>query len=811
MSPSAIVAPGSPRRYRFGTFELEFDERRLIKDGVAISLRPRAFDLLAALVDRAGHLVTKNELLDNVWPKMVVEETAVRVQLSALRKVLGADAIATVSGQGYRFALPVTRCEAEARISTLRHNLPYHLTSFIGREQEIARLKELVIVNRLVTLIGAGGVGKTRLAIEAARLSLDAFHDGVWLVELAGLSDPQLVPQAAAQALTLRELPGRSVTDVVSEHLSSKRVLLVVDNAEHVLEGCVLLLDEILRRGPDVAAVVTSRERLGMTGELTWRVPTLTVPGANEASTPTAVSVYEGVRLFVERAKLARPDFELTPKNVSYVASICVRLDGMPLAIELAAPRLRSMSIGELSQRLDQRFALLTDGSRASPPRHRTLRSTIDWSYDLLTEHEQAMMRRLSVFAGGWTLASAERVCAGDGIDASAIIDQLTWLVDKSLVVTDEQAGATRYRVLETVRQYALDRLRERDEEALWRARHVACFLSLAETFSTEFGGPQRQMWLARIASEHDNLRAALAWSAESSPMEGLRLAAAMDQFWRIRGHLAEGRQWLARLLDAAPTEQPTRERAAGLFAVALLASMQGDHAAGKRQLNESLTLSREIDDPNGVARVLSGLAWVSIVQGDYPEAEALAREAVAAMRATGKRLNLSFSLDYLAIALHEQGQWAAAREFYEQALVAARELGTPWEIGDALNAIAWAECDEGHCDLALTHFAEGIGILHRLGNPPGVMASLEGLACLAAATAAPRRAARLWGAAEALRQEIGGARAVHMNVAYERHVQPVRATLTTEAFDQAWNEGRAMSLDDAVRYALDRTTGREA
>ena len=369
----------------------------------------------------------------------------------------------------------------------------------------------------------------------------------------------------------------------------------------------------------------------------------------------------------------------------------------MPLAIELAAPRLRSMSVDELSQRLDQRFALLTDGSRTALPRHRTLRSMLDWSYDLLTEREQAMLRRVAVFAGGWTLASAEQVCAGDGIDASDVIEQLTSLVDKSLVVTDEQAGATRYRMLETVRQYALDRLRESGEEAQWRGSHLACFVALAEEFYEGVGGPKQQSWFSRIASEHDNLRAALGWSAESSPIEGLRLAGALNVFWRIRGHLGEGREWLGRLLDAVPIDGPTRERARGLNGAALLTISQGDYAGAKRLLRESLALFREIDDPIGVTRALTNLAFLSLEQGDYPEAEALVREAVDRARATGNRRALFSSLGYLAIALHRQGQWAAARELFEQALAMARELGTPYEIGTTLNDIARAECDEGH------------------------------------------------------------------------------------------------------------------
>ena len=806
-----MALPGQPDRHRFGSFELQPDKRRLLKDDATISLRPRAFDLLVALVDRAGHLVTKDELLDRVWPKMVVEEAALHVQVSALRKVLGADAITTVSGRGYQFTLPVTTGDGEAnRASRSKHNLPYQLTSFVGREQEITQLEELVTANRLVALTGAGGAGKTRLAVEVASRLIDAFADGVWLVELAALSDPRLVPQAVAQALEVKEQPTRPVVETLSDHLASKKLLLVLDNAEHLLEASVHLVDEIVRRSPDITVLVTSRERLGMTGELTYRVPSLTVPGTSETLTPETALRCEGVRLFVERAKLVCPDFALAAENASSVASICARLDGMPLAIELAAARVRSMSVDELGERLDQRFALLTDGSRAALPRHRTLRSMIDWSYDLLTEREQAMLGRVSVFAGGWTLASAEQVCAGNGIDATDVLEQLTFLVDKSLVVTDELAGATRYRMLETVRQYAQDRLRDSGEQGQWRGSHLACFVALGSEFNKEVMGTKQQAWLARIASEHDNLRAALAWATEASPLEGLRLATNLDVFWRVRGYLAEGREWLARLLDVVPIDVRTRLHARGLYAAALLAILQGDYAAGKRLLQESLVLFREIDDPKNAARALDSLAYLAIEQGEYPEAEALAREAVDLLRATGGGQGLCFTLSHLAIALHGRGEWAAAHEFYEESLVMARELGTPWEIGTALKEIGLAECDEGRCDLALKHLAEGMTILHGLGDRPVVIESLEGLAGVAAATVAPRRAARLWGAADALRQEMGGAMSAHQRIAYERQVKPVRAILTAEAFDQAWDGGRAMSLDHAVRYALDKQAKRD-
>src|SRR6266542_3179413 len=534
----------SIERYRFGAFKLQLDERRLLKDGQSVVLRPRAFDLLAALVDRAGHLVTKDELLDRVWPKMVVEETALRVQLSALRKVLGDEAIATVSGQGYRFTLPVTMGDAEAnRASTAKQNLPHQLTSFVGREQEMAQLEELVLSNRLVTLTGAGGAGKTRLAIEVASRLIDAFPDGVWLVELATLSDPRLVPQATAQALALPKQPTRPVIETLSDYLALKKLLLVLDNAEHLLEGCVQFVDLILRHSPDVAVLVTSCERLAITGELTYRVPSLTVPETSDTLRPETVSRYEGVRLFVERAKLGRPDFDVTTGNASAVASICARLDGMPLAIELAAPRLRLMSAEELSQRLDRRFALLTDGSRTALPRHRTLRSTIDWSYDLLTDVEQAMLRRVAVFAGGWTLAAAEHVCTGEGIEKSDTIGLLTSLADKNLVITEEHEGATRYRMLETIRQYALDRLRESDEEARWRNRHFAWVLALAEESYEQLVGPQQSLWIDRIARELDNFRAALRWAIEQKLPDALRMAPQLSRWWVRRADVTEARE----------------------------------------------------------------------------------------------------------------------------------------------------------------------------------------------------------------------------------------------------------------------------
>src|SRR6266542_1302661 len=772
---------GQPERYRFGSFELQPDERQLLKDGAAITLRPRAFDLLAALVDRAGHLVSKDELLDRVWPKMVVEETALRVQLSALRKVLGADAIATVSGQGYRFTLPVTKREAEVhRISTPRHNLPYQLTSFVGREQEIAQLTELVTANRLVTLTGAGGAGKTRLAIEVAGWLIDAFPDGAWVVELAALSDPRLVPQTVAQALGVKEQPTRPVIDTLSDHLASKKLLLVLDNVEHLLEACVQFVDLILRRSADVAILVTSRERLGMAGELTYRVPSLTVPGPGDNFGPEALLAYEGVRLFVDRARLLRPDFSVTSENAASLASICYRLDGIPLAIELAASRLRAMSVEELSQRLDQRFALLTDGSRTALPRHRTLRSTIDWSYDLLTNVEQAMLRRVSVFAGGWTLAAAEHICTGDGIEKSDTIDLLTSLADKNLVITEEHEGATRYRMLETIRQYALDRLRESDEEARWRNRHFAWVLALAEESYEQLVGPQQSLWIDRIARELDNFRAALRWAIEQ------------------------------KLLDVIPRDLAKRDRGRALSAVGNLALWQGDHDEAERLFGDSLALFRELDDARGSAYVQTNLALLTIGRGQYVDAEPLLVECAALARTLDDAHLLAVNLGNLAVVVHARGDGDKAAKLFEESLTLARDVGNSFLTSTVLSAWGRAECRDGNLESAEASFVESLTIAGDLTDPEAAAEALEGFAELAVAKHAARRAAAIWGAAARLRAEIGIPIAFHEEKAHKRAVEATRAALDDAAFDQAWDAGRAMTLDDAVRYALDEQAGRD-
>ena len=836
----------TPERYRFGPFELQPCQRRLLKDGEAVALRPRAFDLLIALVDRAGHLVAKDELLGKVWPNVVVEEAALHVQVSALRKVLGADAITTVSGRGYQFTLPVTTGNGGPdRASRAKHNLPYQLSSFIGREQEIAQLEELVTANRLVTLTGTGGVGKSRLAFEAAVHLLDGFRDGAWLVELAALSDVRLVPQAVAGALGLREQPTRPVVETLGDHLASKKLLLVLDNVEHLLDGCVHFVDLVLSRSPGVHIFVTSRERLGMAGELTYRVPSLTVPGPGDNPAPDAMLGYESVRLFVDRARLQSPDFSVTSRNTASLASICRRLDGIPFAIELAAARARSLSLDEIDGNLDQRFRLLIGGSRTALPRHQTLRSLIDWSYDLLSEPEKLFLQRLSVFAGGWTLAAAEEVCVGAGVEQSDVIDLLTSLADKSLVVPEQADAQTRYRLLETVRQYARDRLEDTGESAAVRARHRDYCLALAEEADPKLRGAEQAAWLRRLEEEHDNLRSALGWSlVETGSMAALRLCGALGRFWWTRGYFAEGRQWCTRVLGKAGAGERTRERAYVLNGAGVLSHLQADHSAAKacheeslairRELgdrwgtagslvglgnlalnqrdyraaktlfDESLVICQELGDRWGIATLLNNLGNLAVSQGDHPAARALLEQSLAIRREIGDRYGIATTLDNLGHEALNQGDYALAQELLEQGLAIFRELGDPSAIATCLSILGYVALNRSDYSTARARLEESLVISRELGDRYGIPWPLEGLAALAASLRESVRAARIWGGAERARAELDLPLPPCEQSGYDRRVAAARNSSGDDAaFDNAWQEGRCLTLDQTMDLAL--------
>ncbi|SRR5579884_626936 len=486
-----------------------------------------------------------------------------------------------------------------------RHNLPVQLSSFIGREKQIVEVQALLARARLLTLTGSGGTGKSRLSLQVAADLVETYRDGVWLVELAAVSDAALVVQAVASVVNVREEPGKPLLQSLVEGLRGKQLLLVLDNCEHVLEAAASLAEGVLKQCPEVKILASSREGLGLSGEQTYRVPSLGLPpdpGQRRTVGLEDVIGSESVRLFAERAALVRPDFTLTPGNAPTLARLCHRLDGIPLALELAAARVRALPVEQIEARLQDRFRLLTGGSRTALPRQQTLRALIDWSYDLLSETERTLLRRLSVFMGGWTLEAAEAICAGEGIEEWEVLDLLTSLVDKSLVVYEGPEPSTRYRLLETIRQYARDRLYEAGDGALYRDRHRDWFLSLAEQAEPQLQGPEQALWLERLETEHDNLRAALEWSlaADGSAEAGLRLVGALWRFWEMRGYLTEGRAHLADALSHAQTQERTQERARALTGAGNLAWHQSDYEAARTLHEQSLAIYQALGNTKG-------------------------------------------------------------------------------------------------------------------------------------------------------------------------------------------------------------------
>ena len=795
-----MAASRSSTVYRFRNFELQLAERRLLADGKALGLGPRGFDLLAALVGRAGHLVTKEELFDQVWPRVIVNDGALQFQISALRRLLGADAIATVSGRGYRFLLEPERDERAAPA----HNLPEPSSSFIGRQAEIARLGESLHRARLVTLTGSGGCGKTRLAQRAAASALSRYPDGVWFVELASLADPAMLPKAVMAVLGVNDALDCSQTQALALHLGSRRLLLVLDNAEHLLAACGALAHALLSDCGQIGLLVTSRQALGISGELVYRVPSLALPAPGLRLTCDTLEAFDSVRLFIERARALRPHFAATPQNATTLALICRQLDGIPLAIELAAGRLRSMSLEDLGRRLDQRFSLLHAGGSALA-RHRTLRSLIDWSYDLLTGPEQALLDRLSVFAGGCSLQAAEDVCAGPDDDRSVVLDLLASLSDKNLLVIDDQGGATRYRLLETVRQYAAERLQEGQHVPAWKNRHLLHFTALAETAAPHLAGAQQRSWFDRLEVEMDNLRAALAWSIATpdTVASGLRLANAVGRFWVVRGHGVEGRHCFSALLEILGKERHADLRAAALNTVGAMAAQQGHNAAAKDSFEEALVLFRRLGDQGKVASALNNLGICAQHDGDYGLAMSLYEQNIAILRSVPHTGGLSRSLHNLGDLTQLAGDCAAARPLLEEAVDLASAHGDRYGLSMSLGSLGLIAAREGRFEEAREMLVRVLGMNHELGSGRSIAYTLEALAYVDSSTGEHARAVQLWGAAHATRESECAAMPQNEQAEHLHRIDTARATLAdAQLFDSAWRRGSAMTPEDAVRYA---------
>jgi predicted ATPase/class 3 adenylate cyclase len=684
------------------------------------------------------------------------------------------------------------------------NNLPRQLTSFIGREGEIPEVKRLLSTRSLVTLTGSGGCGKTRLALEVAAELIDAYADGVWLVELATLSEPDLVLQTVAAALGLREVRGRARLATLLDYLRLRELLLVLDNCEHLVAACAELAEASLRSCPRLKILATSREPLGVSGETVWRVPSLSIPEREHVPPVERLMQYEAIRLFVERVAAVEPAFTLTPQNAAVVCGVCRRLDGIPLAIELAAARMRALSLAQIAARLDASFGLLTGGARTALPRQQTLRGALDWSYDLLLQNERVLLRRLSVFVGGWTLEAAETVCVGGGVEAKDILDLLTQLVFKSLVLMEPQEGQARYRVLEAVRQYGRDRLEERGEAANLRKRHLEWYLRLAERAERELVGADQSAWFERLEAEHDNLRAALEWSKfeESDGDAGIRLAGALWRFWDAHGHLNEGRKWLEAMLPRSQSASPSVQ-AKALAGAGFLAWRQADYDGSIRLCTMSLALFQELGDLLGTGQVLYVLGMAAEGQGDFERAKRLLLESLAVCRKAGDKRRMAVSLNSIGEVARCQSDFAAARASYEESLALRREVGDKRGVGIALCNLGHVALHQADYEDAARFFGEALGLVWELKYKLGIAENLAGLGAVAAAEGHHAPAARLLGAATNLLNVLGAPLQPPDQAEYERSVAAARAGLSEAAFAEAWAEGKAMALNHAIHYAL--------
>jgi len=608
------------------------------------------------------------------------------------------------------------------------NNLPVQFTPFIGREQELVAVCDLLRREdmRLLTLTGSGGTGKTRLGLQVAAELSDSFADGTFFVNLAPISDPALVVPTIAETLGIQEGAGQSLLERLRENLRAKRVLLLLDNFEPVVSAAVQVV-ELLAACPKLKALVTSREVLHVQAEHEFTVPPFPLPDLKHLPDLATLSHNAAIALFIQRAQATKPDFQLTNANARAIVEICARLDGLPLAIELAAARMKLLPPQALLARLGQRLQVLTGAARDVPARQQTLRNTIEWSYNLLDAAEQRLFRRLSVFSGGCTLEAAEAICAapGDGNEAGQVLDTVASLIDKSLLQQTEQDGEeARFMMLETIREYGLECLAASGEEAVTRLAHAEYYLTLAEAADKEVVGPQQAAWLERLEREHDNLRAALRWLLEQREVSqctesALRLGSALWRFWQVRGHPSEGRQWLEKALtESRAGMAPVRAQA--LYAAGMLAIDQGDYDQATRQCEESLALFRELNDRRGMAVSLSVLGYAAQRRGENNTARALLEESLTIGRTLGDRQSIARSLCFLATEADSRGDYIAARAMYEESLAIYRETGDLYNIADVLIAFALEMHHQGEHVMARSLAEEGLELCKKLGNSMG-------------------------------------------------------------------------------------------
>ena len=784
----------------FGPFRLDSANRRLLRGVDVVPLRPKAFALLDHLAARPGRLVTKEQLLAAIWPGTAVTDTVLKVCVREIRAALDDDPetpryIETAHRLGYRFVGHVSPT-----------NLPATVSSLIGRRREIEDVLQELGRTRVLTLIGPGGSGKSRLAIEVAGSLNGLVEHGVWWVDLAPLSDERFVPEAVALALGVRDQPGESLPPLLGRFLATRETLLVLDNCEHVIAATADLAQALLRRAAQLRVLATSREPLRIDGERVWIVPPLSVP-LRDVSTAQEALEYEAVRLFEDRARAALSSFIVTDGSCAPVVEICRRLDGMPLAIELAAARVASLPVEQIAARLHDCFSVLGAGRRAASPHHQTLRAAIDWSYDLLTEKERRLLRRLSVFVDSFTLEAAECVAAVQQGDVNAV-DLIGALVDKSLVfVSERETGCHwRYRLLETVRQYAYEKLADEDSIPDVFTRHAKYYLELVETEERRINGPDRRTCLALLDSEYSDLRAAIERSLQGGEFRrASQLAGALFWFWFHRGRWREGRTFLE---SAIQHETDPGGRARLLLGDGILAWAEGDQAAAAARLEECITIGRLTGDASVTAHALHFLAMVHLAHGSADDGRPLAEEAIRIARTARDPFCLTIALASYGVLLLALQRHDDASTVLEESVDRGRQLGDAWAVALPLRNLGIIASRRGDYDGARRLLEESLRGLRELDEKWFLSRSLETLAEVLTGQGAHRRAVRLFGAAEELRNAVGAPVLAFYRADYEGAIAQARDALGTAAFDRCWREGRAMTTHSAVAYALGEVGG---
>jgi predicted ATPase/DNA-binding winged helix-turn-helix (wHTH) protein len=798
----------APPVHRFDRFELDTDERRLLTDGAAVAVGPRAFEVLAVLVERAGRLVSKQELLDRAWPNLIVAENNLQVQVSALRRILGPETIATIPGHGYRFTAKLIGNDtapadsAAAAAVAEKQNLPHQFTSFVGRTREIPEIEALLQKTRLLTLVGFGGIGKTRLALQTAASTVSGYQEGAWLVELAPLADALLVPQAIATVLGVREEAGRPVLEALLKHLKNRRLLLLLDSCEHLLGVCAEVSKQLLQSSPHLTILATSRERLNLLGETIYPVQPLRLPEPDLEMSLEALGQYEAVRLFVDRASAAEPAFRLTDQNATAVADICRRVDGIPLAIELAAARVRVLSPEKIAMRLHDRFRLLTRGDATTLPHRQTLRALIDWSYELLTELQRALLRRLAVFPGSFTLEAAEAVGAGGEIAEADVLDLLTDLIEKSLVVVEADGG--RYRLLDTVREYAHARCDEAGDGDAARDRHLAFYFALAEEALPNVDGRMQADWFTKLDRERENCLAAHAWCARTTNgfETALRLVFAMRHYWIHHGGLEIGYGLATQALREAPVHARGLARCEGVYAAAKFASCMGRYPEAQLYLEESLSIAREIGDRERIAMALHSLGEQLYAQGKLDEARKYFESALPIARQLDTKLAQTAVLAGLAELSRLEGNLEIATSLFDEGLVLARECGDLADVVICLINLASVLMARGCRERPPKLLLEAFAVIEETGSKLLGAIALQICSGLAAFSGEWRRAAQLYGMAYAQVERLG----YRTDPADEALLSPLiakaREALGVRAFAAAEAAGQSLSYEAALAEA---------